>query len=102
MASGDLQAARCYFDENLTISRQLAQDDPHSTQKKRDIAASTFKIAGLLAQQKQWADALPFAEECLGITERLASIDPTNVTWKNDVAFSRRLVADMRQQLGLA
>ncbi|MDA1313633.1 MAG: hypothetical protein O2968_09890 [Acidobacteria bacterium] len=47
-------------------------------------------------RQGERTKALPFAEESLAIGERLAALDRTNVTWQNDVEFSRALVARLR------
>jgi hypothetical protein len=55
LASGDLQAARGYFEESLKISRQLAQDDPLSAEKKRDLWVLHWRVANLLESQSNTA-----------------------------------------------
>ena len=38
VASGDLKAARGYFEDGLRISRRLAETDPDSAEKQRDLS----------------------------------------------------------------
>ena len=52
MASGDLKSARRYFEDGLQIRRELADADPHSAQKKRDLWVSHDKTANLMEQGK--------------------------------------------------
>ena len=40
MAAGDLAAARDYYEQGLAISRTLADADPASAQKQRDLSVS--------------------------------------------------------------
>lgn len=60
------------------------------------LPVSLTLIAQLLERQGDRAAALPLAEEGLAIDEKLAALDRTNVTWQDDVAFSRGLVARLR------
>ena len=55
-----------------------------------------MRLALLHEQQGNRAEALTFAQQSLEIFERLAALDDTNVTWQNDVAFTRALVARLR------
>ena len=48
-------------------------------------------------RQQRWTEALPLLEQSLAIDERLAALAPGNVMFQNDLAVSRRLVADVRQ-----
>ena len=51
VASGDLKAARVYFEDGLQIRRQLAEANPDSAEKQRELWVSHYKIADVLERE---------------------------------------------------
>ena len=61
----------------------------------------SFTISGqLLMKQDRWEEALPLLEQSLAIDEWLAASGVSNIMWQNDVRVSRRLVAQVRANIG--
>ncbi len=51
-------------------------------------------------KQDRWEEALPLLEQSLAIDEWLAASGVSNIMWQNDVRVSRRLVAQVRANIG--
>jgi tetratricopeptide (TPR) repeat protein len=94
VAAGDLKAARGYFEGGLRIRRLLADADPTSALQQRDLCVSHWKIANLLEQQGQPAEALTHwqkAHDILqGMVTRGLHVSPAD----------RAFLEPMRQALG--
>jgi MFS family permease len=57
------------------------------------LAVSYSKIAGLLRQQGDNAQALDSLKQGRAIIVRLTALSPTNATWKSDLAWFDRQIA---------
>ncbi len=49
-AAGDLAAARSYYEKRLAISQKLADADPYSAEKQRDLGVSHFRLSDVEQQ----------------------------------------------------
>jgi hypothetical protein len=57
VAAGDLKAARGYFEVALRISHLLADADPTSAEKQRDLWILQWRIASLLEREDRASEA---------------------------------------------
>lgn len=88
VAQGDLKAARAYYDEGLTIARDLATADPSNTQFQRDLSISYNKLGDVATAQGDLNDARKYYEDGLTIRRDLATADPSNTGFQRDLIIS--------------
>ena len=86
-AQGKLGAARTAFEEDLAISRRLAEQDPSNAGWQRSLAVTLSRVGGVLQAQGKLAAARTAFEEALAISRRLAEQDPSNAGWQRGLAW---------------
>ena len=99
-AQGQLKAAQAAFDEDLTISRRLAEQDPSNARWQRELAAAHGRVGAMLRGQGQLAAAQEAFAEDLAISRRLTEQDPSNVYWQHGLALACVRVAQIEADGG--
>jgi tetratricopeptide (TPR) repeat protein len=69
---GNVDKSLELYQQALTISEQIARQDPQNSQAQRDLLVSYGKLGSLYKQLKQNQQALPFFNQALPIAEKLA------------------------------
>ncbi|EAB6717831.1 tetratricopeptide repeat protein, partial [Salmonella enterica subsp. enterica] len=90
---GNLAEGRKAIERQQAIATRMAEKEPDNALWQGDVAASTFKLAGVLSDQGESTTALAAYEKALGIRQALALADPQN-------ADKRALQASAQLQIG--
>jgi tetratricopeptide (TPR) repeat protein len=85
---GDTQAALDAYQESLKISRQIAQNDPGSSQAQRDLSVSLNKLGDINLQLGNSQAALDAYQESLKIRRQIAQNDPGSSQAQRDLLVS--------------
>jgi tetratricopeptide (TPR) repeat protein len=101
VASGDLQAARAYFEDGLQIRRLLAEADPSSAEKQRDLSISFNKLGEVSVASGDLQSARAYFEDGLGIRRLLAEADPSSAQKQRDIAVSYSKIATYQEKASL-
>lgn len=91
--SGDLAAARRYYEIGMKAAEKLAAADPTSAEAKRDLWVSRNKLGDVVA-------AIEWHEKSLPITRKLASEHPDYPLFKEDLEITERRLAALRAKAG--
>lgn len=97
---GNTQAALEAYQQSLTVSKRLAQDDPNNAQAQRDLAGSYFKIGEVHRTAEDWETALQSYQLALPIAERLAFLDTSNQQAQQDWGVVLGRVVEMLNRQG--
>ena len=81
-AQGKLAEAQAAFEEDLAISRRLAEQDPSNAELAAGIGVGAQPGGRVLQAQGKLAEAQAAFEEDLAISRRLAAQDPSNAGWQ--------------------
>ena len=93
-SQGKLEEARAAFDENLTISRRLAEQDSSNAGWQRDLAVAIHRIARMASSSGSHKRATGLLIEAIQIFERLVEKSPEQVVWKTELEqISKELFA---------
>lgn len=85
---GDLKAAREYFKKYLTLSEQLAHQDPDSALARRDLSVSYDRLGDVSLQLGDLKAAREYFEKSLNLREQLAHQDPESAQARRDLSVS--------------
>lgn len=96
-AHGNLPAAQESFEESLSISRRMAEQDPSNAGWQRDLAVVHSWVGGVLKRQNNLQMAEDEFGNCLSISRKLAEQDPSNAGWQRDLAMAYSWVGDVLQ-----
>ena len=102
VASGDLKAARGYFEDGLLIRRRLADADPDSAENQRDLSISFNKLGNVSMESGDLKAARGYFEDDLRISRRLAETDPDSAVKERDLWVSHYKIADVLEREGHA
>ena len=93
-SQGKQEGARAAFDEVLTISRRLAEQDPSNADWQRELAVTIHKIARMASSSGSHKRATGLLIEAIQIFERLVEKSPEQVVWKEELEqISKELFA---------
>ena len=99
-SQGKLEAAWAAYDEVLTISRRLAEQDPSNAGWQHDLAVAHSKVGDVLQSQGKLKAARVAFDEALMISRRLAEQEPSNAGWQRDLAVAHSRVGEVLQSQG--
>ena len=99
-SQGKLEAAWAAYDEVLTISRRLAEQDPSNARWQRDLAVAHSRVGDVLQSQGKLVAARAAFDQCLTISRRLVEQDPSNAGWQRGLAVAHSRVGDVLQSQG--
>ena len=99
-SQGKLEGARAAFDEVLTISRRLAEQDPSNAGWQRDLAVAHSRVGDVLQSQGKLEGARAAFDAYLTISRRLAEQDPSNAGWQRGLALAIHRTARMASSSG--
>jgi tetratricopeptide (TPR) repeat protein len=92
-ASGDFSGALTAYQEDLEISRKLAEKDKDNLERQFDVAVMLDRIGDVLTAKGDLAGATAAYSELLSICRALAAKDPGNTNWQQSLAVSLEKVA---------
>ncbi len=93
-SQGKLEGARAAFDEVLTISRRLAEQDPSNAGWQRGLALAIHRTARMASSSGAHKRAAELLSEANQIFERLVEKSPEQVVWKTELEqISKELFA---------
>jgi tetratricopeptide (TPR) repeat protein len=95
VAQGDLAAARVRFSQFLSISENLARDNPSSAQAQRDLSVSFDKLGNVLVAQGDLAAARERFSQSLAIHEKWARDNPSIAAAQRDLSVSLNRLGDV-------
>ncbi len=98
VSSGDLKAARVYYEDGLRIRRQLAEADPTSAVKQRDLSVSYDRLGDVSVSSGDLKAARDFFEDGLRIRRQLAEADPTSAQKQRDLSGSLTKLAKLSME----
>ena len=91
---GKLEAARAAFDEVLTISRRLAEQDPSNAGWQHGLAIAIHRIATMASTSGLHDRAIGLLVEAMQILERVVELAPEQLDWKAELGqISSELLA---------
>jgi len=99
-AQGRLPEAYEAFGRSLTISQQLAVQEPHNTSWQRELAVVHSRVADVLQKRGQLVEAQAAFEQSLALSQRLVDQDPSSVVWQRDLATTYSRLGNVFQMLG--
>jgi hypothetical protein len=94
---GNLAAAQKFFHDSLAIAERLTTADPSNAGWQRDLAISHGRIAELLAEQDDTAQALSEYRQAREIIARLAAVSPDDATLPDDLAVFDEEISRLEQ-----
>jgi tetratricopeptide (TPR) repeat protein/predicted RNA-binding Zn-ribbon protein involved in translation (DUF1610 family) len=97
---GDLKAAREYFKKYLTLSEQLAHQNPENAQARSDLAASYNCLGNVSLQGGDLKAAREYFEKSLNLIEQLAHQSPGSAKARWDLAVSYNCLGNVSLQGG--
>jgi len=87
-ATGDLAAARDYFDQGHAIVRDLAAADPDSAGKRYDLSFSFERLGEVSVTAGNLAAARKYFKQMLALRRELAAADPASEELQRSLSFS--------------
>ena len=87
-------------DQDLAISRRLAEQDPSNAGWQRELAVAHSRVGGVLQAQGRLEAAQAAFDQDLAISRRLAEQDPSNAGWQRDLAVAHSRVGGVLQAQG--
>jgi hypothetical protein len=88
LAQGDTASALTAAERAREIHDKLAEAEPDSSDRQRDLSVSWEKLGAVRQAQGDLAGALAAYEARHAIAERLAASDPGNAGWQRDLSVS--------------
>ena len=89
-----MEAARAAFDEVLTISRRLAEQDPSNAGWQHGLAIAIHRIATMASTSGLHDRAIGLLVEAMQILERVVELAPEQLDWKAELGqISSELLA---------
>ena len=96
-AMGDLHGALAIYEEDLNISRAMAEKDPQSALWRNDVALSLISVGEMRMSLEDHAGALRDFEESLTLNRELVALDPGNSDWEYNLLVALWRVASARE-----
>ena len=97
-AEGDLAGARSYYEQNLELTKQLAEEAP-ALQNGRDLSISYNRMGEICQAQGNLAGARNYYVQCLELFKQLVEESPT-LQNRRGLAISYRRMGDICQAQG--
>jgi tetratricopeptide (TPR) repeat protein len=79
----------------LAIGRTLAAQNPSDASLQSNLSAAYNRVASILVQQKNFAEASLNYNEALTIRQTLAKSDPSNPSWQTSLALQYADIGNM-------
>ncbi len=95
VAQGKLQDALNAYQQSLSISKRVAEQDKSDSGWQRDLSLSYEKVGDVLMAQGKLQNALDAYRQSLKIRQRLAEQDKSNSGWQRDLSLSYEKVGDV-------
>jgi tetratricopeptide (TPR) repeat protein len=99
---GKIRGAKRSYTEYLSISKELADQNPENAEGQRDLAVAYSRVGDALKALGKLEEARQSFKECLAITERLAKENNQNVgrRWRRLVAVAHGRMGDVLEAQG--
>lgn len=94
-----MKAALAAYQDSLSITKRLADDDPKKVDIQRDLSLGHQNVGHILKQEDPQA-ALDHYRRSLTIADQLAAGDPTNIELQRDVLQGHDRIGDVLEKLG--
>ena len=93
-----LPPTRAAVEQNLAISRRLAEQDPSNAGWQRDLAVAHSRVGDVFQAQGKLAKALPLYEEAVRGYEVLTELAADFSLWQQEKEWVERKLALCRLQ----
>ncbi|MGE0551281.1 MAG: protein kinase [Kofleriaceae bacterium] len=97
---GDVTGALASYQVALASAEHRIKTDSRSSQARRDLWMTHYKIGRIRQRQGDAPGALAAHRAALAVMEQLAASEPTDTTWQRNVAVSHASIAEVLKEQG--